>query len=369
MVSVKNMKTMIVTGGAGFIGCNFVRMVLAKTDWMVVVFDRLTYAGNILNLRGVEGNPRFAFVLGDIGDIAALNLLLNQWQPEAIVNFAAQTHVDRSIDGPREFLETNVIGTFQLLEAARQFWSERDSRNRFRFLHVSTDEVYGTLGDRGKFTENTPYAPNSPYAASKASSDHFVHAYHATYGLPTLITNSSNNYGRYQFPEKLIPLTILRAVSGNRLAIYGDGRNVRDWLYVDDHCDGILAVLERGRVGQRYNVGGCGEKTNLGIVEEVCTVLEDLLPASRNPCLVAEGIASYSDLKTFVPDRPGHDFRYAVDFSRMARELQWQPRVNLAQGLRLTTSWYLLNREWCDNVQSGNYSGERLGLQLGAIGR
>ena len=360
------MKTIIVTGGAGFIGCNFVRAVLSKTDWRVVVFDRLSYAGNVMSLQGLEDNPRFEFSLGNICDSAAVNALYERWQPQSIVNFAAETHVDRSIDGPREFLDTNVIGTFQLLEASRRYLSKQDpgDRSRFRFLHVSTDEVYGTLADVGKFTEKTAYAPNSPYAASKASSDHFVSAYHSTYGLPTLITNCSNNYGHYQFPEKLIPLTILRAISGKSLPIYGDGRNVRDWLYVEDHCDAILAVLEGGRVGEKYNIGGNSERSNVEVVDEVCAVLEELLPASRNPMLVAQGISRYRDLKTFVPDRPGHDFRYAIDCSLIARELNWQPRMEFSQGLRLTAGWYLLNRDWCEGVQRGLYSGERLGLQV-----
>jgi dTDP-glucose 4,6-dehydratase len=359
------MKTIIVTGGAGFIGCNFVRAVLSKTDWRVVVFDRLTYAGNVMSLRGLEDNPRFEFSLGNICDSAAVDALCERWLPQSIVNFAAETHVDRSIDGPREFLDTNVVGTFQLLEASRRYLSKQDpiKRSQFRFLQVSTDEVYGTLGDEGKFTEKTPYAPNSPYAASKASSDHFVNAYHSTYGLPTLTTNCSNNYGQYQFPEKLIPLTILRAVNGKSLPIYGDGRNVRDWLYVEDHCDAILAVLEGGRVGEKYNIGGNSERSNVEVVDEVCAVLEELLPATQNPILTVQGILRYGDLKTFVPDRPGHDFRYAIDCSLISGELHWRPRMNFSQGIRLTAGWYLLNRDWCESVQRGLYSGERLGLQ------
>lgn len=359
------MKTIVVTGGAGFIGCNFVRTLLSRTDWRVVVFDRLTYAGNRLNLRSVEGSRRYEFILGDIGDGKRVTSVLEQWRPHAIVNFAAETHVDRSIDGPRDFIDTNVLGTFQLLEAAKRYYSDSGdhSGDQFRFLHVSTDEVYGTLGDQGKFTEQAPYAPNSPYAASKASADHFVNSYYVTYGLPTLITNCSNNYGLYQFPEKLIPLTILRAISGKPLRIYGDGRNVRDWIYVEDHCEGILAVLRNGRVGGKYNIGSNNELTNLAIVDKICEVLEELLPAPHNSCMRALGLSNYSALKTLVPDRPGHDYRYAVDCSRITRELQWRPRTEFSEGLRLTASWYLRNRDWCETVQRGSYSGERLGLQ------
>jgi dTDP-glucose 4,6-dehydratase len=362
------MKAIIVTGGAGFIGCNFVRILLSRTDWRVVVLDRLTYAGNLVNLRSVQESPRYEFILGDIADSKKVTSLLERWQPDAIVNFAAETHVDRSIDGPRDFIDTNVLGTFHLLEATTRYYSDGGGRRRdqFRFLHVSTDEVYGTLGDQGKFTEQTPYAPNSPYAASKASSDHFVHSYYATYGLPTLITNCSNNYGSYQFPEKLIPLSILRAISGKPLPIYGDGRNVRDWIYVEDHCEGILAVLRKGRIGEKYNIGGNSERTNLALVDKICEVLEEVVPAAQNPCMIARGLSNYSALKTFVPDRPGHDYRYAVDCSRITRELQWRPRTGLSEGLRLTASWYLRNRDWCETVQRGSYAGERLGLQRAA---
>jgi dTDP-glucose 4,6-dehydratase len=355
---------MIVTGGAGFIGCNFVRTVLRKTSWRVVVFDKLTYAGNRLNLRGFERDRRYAFVRGDISDRCAFQAVLNRWQPQAVVNFAAETHVDRSIDSPRNFLQTNVIGTFELLDVVRQYWFRADAgeRRRFRFLHVSTDEVYGSLGQTGQFTEDTPYAPNSPYAASKASSDHFVRAYHQTYGLPTLLTNCSNNYGYYQFPEKLIPLLILSAIAGKRLPVYGDGLNVRDWLFVEDHCDGILAVLERGQVGERYNIGGNSERTNLEVLEEICAALDAMAPGSQNPALTAQGFTSYSELKTFVPDRPGHDRRYAIDCSRIRRRLDWNPQISLAKGIRLTVRWYLLNLAWCEAVQHGNYAGERLGI-------
>jgi dTDP-glucose 4,6-dehydratase len=361
------MKTMIVTGGAGFIGCNFVRNVLRKTDWNVVVFDKLTYAGNRLNLRGVDSN-RYAFVQGDISDRGAVEAVMNRWHPRAVVNFAAETHVDRSIDTPRNFLQTNVVGTFELLDVVRKYWAhiETGERKRFRFLHVSTDEVYGSLGETGEFTENTRYAPNSPYAASKASSDHFVRAYHHTYGLPTLLTNCSNNYGYFQFPEKLIPLLILSAIAGKNLPIYGDGLNVRDWLFVEDHCNGILAVLERGQVGEHYNIGGSSERTNLEVLAEICAALDAMAPAQQNPALAARGFTSYSELRTFVPDRPGHDRRYAIDCSRIKRELDWSPQVALTEGIRLTVSWYLLNRAWCEAVQNGTYAGERLGMSATA---
>jgi len=361
---VNTMKTMLVTGGAGFIGCNFVRTVLNQTDWRVVVFDKLTYAGNLLNLREVENHPRYDFVRGDVADHATLAAVMKRWSPRAVVNFAAETHVDRSIDSPRNFLQTNVIGTFELLDATRQFWSQLDPGERlnFRFLQVSTDEVFGSLGATGKFSEDTAYAPNSPYAASKASSDHFVRAYHETYGLPTLITNCSNNYGYYQFPEKLIPLVIYNALAGKKIPIYGDGLNVRDWLFVQDHCEGILAALERGQAGGRYNIGGNNERTNLEVFDAICAALDDLAPGAQNEALAAQKCSSYSELKTFVPDRPGHDRRYAIDCSLITRELGWSPRIDLAQGMRLTVGWYLENRGWCEAVQRGHYNGERLGV-------
>jgi dTDP-glucose 4,6-dehydratase len=358
------MKTMLVAGGAGFIGCNFVRTVLQQTDWRVVVFDKLTYAGSRLNLREVEDHPRYEFVRGDIADRAAVQAVMRRWQPRAVVNFAAETHVDRSIDAPRDFLHTNVMGTFELLEVTRQLWSQMDAaeRGNFRFLQISTDEVYGTLGETGKFSEDTPYSPNSPYAASKASADHFVRAYHETYGLPTLSTNCSNNYGYYQFPEKLIPLVIHNALAGKSIPIYGDGLNVRDWLFVEDHCEGILAVLERGRPGERYNIGGNNERTNLEVLDAICSALEELSPGAHNPALAARNCTKYSDLKVFVQDRPGHDRRYAIDCSRIKRELGWSARIDLAEGMRLTARWYLHNRDWCEAVQRGHYAGERLGV-------
>jgi dTDP-glucose 4,6-dehydratase len=354
--------TVVVTGGAGFIGCNFVRHLLAATEERVVVVDKLTYAGNRESLADVSAHPRFAFVQADIADRAAVRAVFRDHGPDAVVNFAAETHVDRSIDDPTDFVRTNVTGTFELLEAARLFLRETSRRTGFRFLHVSTDEVYGTLGPEGVFSETTPYAPNSPYAASKAGADHLVRAWYETYALPVLLTNCSNNYGPYQFPEKLIPLMILNAAEGKPLPIYGDGGNVRDWLYVEDHCEGILLVLRRGALGGKYNIGGGGEHTNLQVVDALCTALEETLPARANPALAARGIASYASLKSFVPDRPGHDRRYAIDATRVRTELGWRPRHGFEDGLRATVRWYLDHREWCEAVQAGKHARERLGL-------
>ncbi len=355
---------MLVTGGAGFIGSSFVRLALARTQSRVVVLDKLTYAGNLASLEDVARNPRFVFVRGDIADRALVESLYREHRPSALVNFAAESHVDRSIDGPRAFVETNTLGAFELLEGARAHLAgaDEDTRLRFRFLHVSTDEVYGSLGPEGSFSEETPYAPNSPYAASKAAADHLARAYHHTYGLPVLVTNCSNNYGPYQYPEKLIPLTLLNAVEGRDLPIYGDGCNVRDWLFVEDHCDGILRVLERGRPGEKYNIGGESERTNLEIVDCLCALLEELLPARDNPALVARGLRGYAELKRFVPDRPGHDRRYAIDARRVRRELGWTPAHDFASGMRRTVEWYLANRAWCAEVQGAQYGRERLGL-------
>jgi dTDP-glucose 4,6-dehydratase len=355
-------RTWIVTGGAGFIGSNFVRLALARTDVRVVVVDKLTYAGHLASLEDVARHPRYAFVRADIADRAAIAEIFRVHQPSALVNFAAETHVDRSIDGPAAFIQTNLVGTFELLEAARQHRASRPAaaQGELRFLHVSTDEVYGTLGPTGAFHEGTPYAPNSPYSASKAGADHLVRAYRETYGLATVITNCSNNYGPYQYPEKLLPLVILNAIEGRPLPIYGDGGNVRDWLYVEDHCEGILLALERGRPGEKYNVGGGNERTNLEMVDLVCAELERQLPARRNPALAGAG--SYAALKTFVPDRPGHDRRYAIDASRIRSELGWRPSHDLASGLAETVRWYLAHRAWCETVQAGQYARERLGL-------
>jgi len=358
------METWIVTGGAGFIGCNFVRLALAKTDARVVVLDKLTYAGNLESLADVASDRRFSFVRADIADRGAVAAAYRAHRPTAVLNFAAETHVDRSIDGPADFVRTNVVGTFELLEAARHHLAEVDAaaRERFRFLHVSTDEVYGSLGPTGAFHEATPYEPNSPYSASKAGADHLVRAYHATYGVPALLTNCSNNYGPHQFPEKLIPLMILNALEGKPLPIYGDGHNVRDWLYVEDHCAGILLALQRGQPGRRYNIGGFGERANLEIVDALCAELERIHPAAENEALARAGVAAYADLKRFVTDRPGHDRRYAIDSTRAQQELGWRPAHDLASGLAATVSWYLDHRDWCEAVSSGRYQRERLGL-------
>jgi dTDP-glucose 4,6-dehydratase len=362
------MDTMIVTGGAGFIGSSLVRIALARTAARVVVVDKLTYAGGLDNLAEVDGDPRLAFVQADICDRGAVRGIFREWSPAAVVNLAAETHVDRSIDGPRAFVATNVGGAFELLDAAREHLGRLDAagRARFRFIQVSTDEVYGSLGPDGAFTEESPYAPRSPYAASKASADHFTRAYHETYGVPVIVTNSSNNYGPRQFPEKLIPLMILGAAEGKPLPIYGDGGNVRDWIYVDDHAEGILDALAKGRPGRSYNLGGGNERTNLDVVDRICAALERELPAAKNRALAAKGVRRYEDLKTFVPDRPGHDRRYALDTARARSELGWRPRHDFEAGLAETVRWYLAHAEW-RAARAREYEGERLGL--GAPGR
>jgi len=337
----------LVTGGAGFIGSNFVLGWLARNGDPVVNLDKLTYAGNPGNLADIADDPRHVFVRGDIADRALVAQLLKEHRPRAIVNFAAESHVDRSIDGPGEFIQTNVVGTFHLLEEVRRYWQAlaEPERGRFRLLHVSTDEVYGSLGpDDPAFSESTAFAPNSPYSASKAASDHLMRAYHHTYGLPTLTSNCSNNYGPRQFPEKLIPLMIHNALRGKNLPVYGDGANVRDWVYVADHCDAIGAVLERGRPGQTYNIGGNAEKTNLEVVHALCDLLAEL-QAGRD----------YRSLITFVKDRPGHDRRYAIDGTKIATELDWHPRESFSSGLRKTVEWYLANQPWVNSVTSGDY--------------
>jgi dTDP-glucose 4,6-dehydratase len=339
-----------VTGGAGFIGANFVLDWLAQSDEPVLTIDKLTYAGNLANLASLERDPRHHFAQVDICDRNALDHLYAEHRPRAVVHFAAESHVDRSIHGPADFVQTNVVGTFTMLEAARVYWSTLDgeARGAFRFLHVSTDEVYGSLSPTDPaFTETTPYAPNSPYSASKAGSDHLVRAYHHTYGLPTLTTNCSNNYGPYQFPEKLIPLVIANALAGKPLPIYGDGSNVRDWLYVGDHCSAIREVLARGALGEVYNVGGWNEQNNLAVVKHLCTLLDELSPR-------ADG-RSYGDQITFVTDRPGHDRRYAIDARKLERELGWRPAETFETGMRKTVQWYLANGEWVRQVQSGEY--------------
>jgi dTDP-glucose 4,6-dehydratase len=357
------MDTLIVTGGAGFIGSNFVRLALERTEARVVVVDKLTYAGSLLNLQEVASHPRYAFVKADIADRRAVEEVFRSYAPTWVVNFAAESHVDRSIDGPRPFLQTNVGGAFELLEGARRHHAtlEGAERERFRFLHVSTDEVYGTLGSDGLFTETTPYAPNSPYSASKAAADHFVRAYHETFALPVLLTNCSNNYGPYQFPEKLIPLMILNAIEARPLPIYGDGSNVRDWLYVEDHCAGILLVLQRGKVGEKYNIGGNNERTNVQVVDRLCEALEQVLPAATNPALKARGVESYAALKSFVRDRPGHDRRYAIDASKIRRDLGWRAEYGFEGGIERTVRWYVEHMDWCAAVQAGQYGRERLG--------
>jgi dTDP-glucose 4,6-dehydratase len=346
--------TLLVTGGAGFIGANFVRHALAHTPDRIVIADKLTYAGSLLNLAEPLQDPRVRFVRADIADRDAMARLFADEQPHAVVNLAAETHVDRSIDGPHPFIDTNLVGTFVLLETARQALRARPApaRRAFRFLHVSTDEVFGSLGPAGAFTEDTPYAPNSPYAASKAGADHLVRSYVHTYGFPAIITNCSNNYGPFQFPEKLIPLMILNAVDGRPLPIYGDGGQVRDWLHVEDHCEGLLLALTRGRPGEKYNVGGGNERTNLEVVDRVCEALDRLRPAA----------ASYHAQKAFVADRPGHDRRYAIDAAKIRRELGWAPRRTFDEGLVDTVRWYLDHRDWCTGVLAGRYDRERLGV-------
>ena len=342
--------TILVTGGAGFIGGNFVLDWLAKSNEKIVNLDKLTYAGNLETLSSLEGNPSHIFVQGDIGDVALVERLLAEHKPRAVVNFAAESHVDRSIHGPGDFIETNIMGTFRLLESVRGYWSALPDADKtaFRFLHVSTDEVYGSLAkDDPAFTETNTYEPNSPYSASKAASDHLVRAWHHTYGLPVLTTNCSNNYGPYHFPEKLIPLMIVNALAGKPLPVYGDGMQIRDWLYVKDHCSAIRRVLEAGRLGETYNVGGWNEKPNLDIVHTVCKLLDEMRPK-------ADG-ASYSKQITYVTDRPGHDRRYAIDARKLEKELGWKPAETFETGIRKTVEWYLANPTWVANVQSGNY--------------
>ncbi len=355
---------MIVTGGAGFIGANFVRMALAKTDTRIVVVDKLTYAGHRESLPDFGQDSRLQFVQADIADEAEMVKVVETYRPRCVVNFAAESHVDRSIDDPYPFIHTNVTGTLVLLDTVRRFLKQAgaDQQQCFRFLHVSTDEVYGTLGQTGLFTEETPYAPNSPYAASKASADHLVRAYFHTYGVPTIITNCSNNYGPYQFPEKLIPLMVLNALEGKPLPIYGNGRNIRDWLFVEDHCEGLLRVLQDGAPGEKYNLGGRSERSNLEVVEAVCHILDELLPCESNPVLAERGIRQYEDLKAFVTDRPGHDFRYGIDTTKIQSELGWAPSHTFEAGLRRTIQWYVDNRQWSKVVTKQSYQQERLGL-------
>ena len=342
--------TVLVTGGAGFIGSNFVHAWLAQHDEVLVNLDKLTYAGNLRNLRALAGDRRHHFVQGDIGDTTLVSQLLATHQPRAVLHFAAESHVDRSIHGPMDFIQTNVVGTFQLLESVRAYWAGLDDQAKqdFRFLHVSTDEVYGSLApDAPAFSETNPYEPNSPYSASKAASDHLVRAWHHTYGLPVLTTNCSNNYGPYHFPEKLIPLVIHNALAGKPLPIYGDGQQVRDWLYVEDHCKALMRVLQDGRLGETYNVGGWNEKPNIEVVRTLCSLLDELQPR-------ADG-QSYATQMTFVKDRLGHDRRYAIDARKLERELGWRPEETFESGLRKTVQWYLSHSDWVEEVTSGSY--------------
>ncbi len=350
------MKTYLITGGAGFIGGNFVLNLINQNDIKIINLDALTYAGNLDTLTSVMNHPNHVFVHGNIRDRQLIQKLFKEHNPNAVINFAAESHVDRSIDSPADFIQTNVVGTFELLEVARNYYSDiKDSEKKmFRFLHVSTDEVYGTLDSTGYFSETTAYAPNSPYSASKAAGDHLVRAYFHTYQLPVLTTNCSNNYGPFHFPEKLIPLIIQKALAGKPLPIYGDGLQVRDWLYVEDHCLAIQCVLTKGKPGEVYNIGGNNEKTNLEVVNTICSLLDELVPNSPNK--------PHSSLITYVPDRPGHDRRYAIDATKISKELGWKPNETFESGIRKTVQWYLDNDEWVQKVSSGAYRGERLGL-------
>jgi dTDP-glucose 4,6-dehydratase len=347
---------LLVTGGAGFIGSAVIRRLLQTTDWRVVNLDKLTYAGNLESLADASKNPRYVFEQADIGDHAAVRQILARHQPDAVMHLAAESHVDRSIDGPAAFIQTNLVGTFALLEEAKTYWSAlpEAKKRAFRFHHISTDEVFGSLGPTGAFAETTPYAPNSPYSASKAGSDHLVRAWHHTFKLPVLTTNCSNNYGPYQFPEKLIPLVTLNALEGKPLPVYGKGENIRDWLFVDDHADALLHVLRHGKIGETYNIGGRSEKRNLEVVEAICDLVDALRPDKQGP---------RRRLISFVKDRPGHDQRYAIDSSKIERDLGWKPKESFATGLKQTVGWYLANAAgWCRRVQDGTYRRERLGL-------
>ena len=351
-------KTILVTGGAGFIGSAVVRHIIENTQDNVVNVDKLTYAGNLESLESVENNPRYAFEQVDICDAKALARVFEHHQPDAVMHLAAESHVDRSIDGPAAFIETNIVGTYTLLEAARAYWNSLNDEKKaaFRFHHISTDEVYGDLeGTDDLFTETTPYAPSSPYSASKASSDHLVRAWLRTYGLPTIVTNCSNNYGPFHFPEKLIPLMILNALDGKPLPVYGNGQQIRDWLFVEDHARALYKVVTKGEVGETYNIGGHNEKANIDVVRTICSLLEELVP--NKP----EGVAKYEDLITYVKDRPGHDVRYAIDAAKIGRELGWKPQETFESGIRKTVEWYLNNKKWWSRVLDGSYNRERLG--------
>lgn len=354
---MNNKQTVIVTGGCGFIGTNFVRLLIQSGAYKVVNLDALTYAANPLSLADLQNHPDYTFVKGNITDRELVASLFEKYQPAGIFHLAAESHVDRSIVNAEDFVQTNVVGTYTLLEAARAYWSKlpQERKETFRFLHVSTDEVFGSLGPDGWFTEETPYAPNSPYSASKAASDHFVRAFHHTYGLPAIITNCSNNYGPYQFPEKMIPLMILNAISGKPLPVYGDGSNVRDWLYVEDHCRAVKLAFEKGTPGEVYVIGGNNEQKNINLVHKICDILDDVAPPLEVPQLREQGLKSYRELIRFVTDRPGHDKRYAINPAKIQRELGWQPEVGFEAGLRRTIEWYLHHPEWVDQVSSGAY--------------
>jgi len=350
---------LLITGGAGFIGSAVIRYIINDTNHSVINIDKLTYAGNLESLTSVESDARYVFEQVDICDPAEIKRIFNEYQPDVIMHLAAESHVDRSIDGPGEFIQTNIVGTYILLEQAREYWSNLDGnkKDNFRFHHVSTDEVYGDLeGADGLFTETTPYAPSSPYSATKASSDHLIRAWYRTFGLPTLITNCSNNYGPYQFPEKLIPLIILNALEGKDLPIYGDGKQVRDWLYVDDHARALLHVALNGEIGETYNIGGHNELQNIDVVKTVCSILDELAPSSF------DNIERYEQLIIYVGDRAGHDVRYAIDATKIADKLNWTPNETFSTGIKKTVQWYLNNKIWCDHVKDGSYQGERLGI-------
>ena len=357
------MKTIFVTGGAGFIGSAVIRYLINNTECSIINIDKLTYAGNLSTLESVANNPRYFFELADICDAQKISELLKQYKPDAIMHLAAETHVDRSIDNATAFIQTNIVGTYVLLEAARHYWHSlsETKKSAFRFHHISTDEVFGDLKSAvGFFTEMTPYAPNSPYSASKAGADHLVRAWYKTYGFPVILTNCSNNYGVFQFPEKLIPLMILNAVQGKKLPIYGNGNQVRDWLFVDDHARALYLALTRGEIGESYNIGGHNQKTNLEVVNTICAVLDELVPTEKNPN--TQGVRRYADLIEFVADRPGHDQRYAIDAGKIQRELGWQPLDTFESGIRKTVEWYLDNPTWWQPILSERYCGTRLGL-------
>ena len=367
----KDLKKIMITGGAGFIGSSLIRFLIKETNDQILNIDKLTYASNLQSLKSINDNPRYQFIQGDICDKKIISQLFKDFQPDLVMHLAAESHVDRSIDGPSDFVQTNVIGTLVMLESAREYWNNQKKKN-FLFHHISTDEVYGSLNETDLFTEQSNYDPSSPYSASKASSDHLVRAWHRTYGLPIIITNCSNNYGPYQFPEKLIPLIILNALDEKPLPVYGNGQNIRDWLYVEDHVDALYSVVNNGKIGETYNIGGHNEKTNIEVVNTICEILDELVPLKLkeeknddkilNPQSSTKSIQTYKDLITFVNDRPGHDFRYAIDASKIQKELNWTPKHSFKSGIKKTIEWYLNNLNWCKNVEDKNYQRERLGL-------